>query len=78
MLQYTSEEQRQIRTNNKGGSTNNVTRDIDQEEIWHVDVLISKTNMYELTMRKGQSKHYSLANGNVESDPQDNLFYKPS
>jgi hypothetical protein len=57
-LQYTSEEQKQIQAHNKGrgSSSVNQTRDIDQPEEdeefpkWGVEVLLSKSNVYELLM----------------------------
>lgn len=58
LLQYTSEEQKQIAAHNKGrgSSAQNIIRNIDQPDEgeesskWHVDVLLSRSNSYELSM----------------------------
>lgn len=63
MLQYSAEEQKQIQEHNKGkgSSSQNVLRNIDQPDEsdefprWYTDVIISRSNHYELLMLQSQS-----------------------
>lgn len=60
LLQYSQEEQRQIAAHNKGkgGTGNNILRNVDQEPQWHANFQIKRNNnVYETHMVYDEAAH---------------------
>jgi hypothetical protein len=48
LLQYTPMERKLAQDPTKKKQGKNLNRDIDKERQWHLDVLLSRSNLYEL------------------------------